>query len=504
MALWQKVLTSGSSAHVNEITASGIISASDEIYTKKALKVIGTKTPSLLSVPYMTTTDTMNNDGRLKYDYTGTGYKGNRAFIVEGNISSSGTIGTLEKLTDVNTTGSNAPSLNQVLRWNGTQFVPSTEGATFSFSIASFDVYGQPTTTAAHKLQTTSSLIGVSSGVWKAAGDLQFYATYNNGPPSSQTITMGGASNAWGSALTLAETSDNVGGHTGNTSEVRFPSNNGGRITFTLTCNGSITSTYNSGYFYNHFVYGGLTSNSSLDSDDITELKNENSIIDNDITRTLSGVSLGGSDYFAVAHRTGDGKLEQVRCGTGANTLTVGMDPGNASNRITSASVSYTNANSKVENFYIYASNTTNLDSHSSTFTTLTSETPKNYIYYGLEDSNGGVAAGLSSAPSYNEALVESSSHSKSSTYDQTTITGQELAIGTVPNRFVLIAIPTRHGLNNTDYQFKDNSGIAFGFTSPQTLLITNVCGFAETYYVYRSVQKLTYTTAQTITIGTV
>ena len=68
----------------------------------------------------------------------------------------------------------------------------------------------------------------------------------------------------------------------------------------------------------------------------------------------------------------------------------------------------------------------------------------------------------------------------------------------------VLIAIPTRHGLNDTNYRFKDSNGIAFGVTSPQTLLITNVCGFAETYYVYRSVQKLTYATAQTITIGTV
>ena len=88
---------------------------------------------------------------------------------VSGSSTSTGSFGMLELSgIDLNPTG---VSRDQVLKFNGTNFVPAAFDATFVFTIADFDI----------NESTSPQLIG--SGSWKAIGALTFTATYNNGPP---------------------------------------------------------------------------------------------------------------------------------------------------------------------------------------------------------------------------------------------------------------------------------------------------------------------------------
>ena len=70
---------------------------------------------------------------------------------------------------------------DQVLKFNGTDFVPAAPDETFVFTIADFDTNDG----------TTPQLIG--TGSWKAPGALTFTATYNNGPPDGHSGASEGA-----------------------------------------------------------------------------------------------------------------------------------------------------------------------------------------------------------------------------------------------------------------------------------------------------------------------
>ena len=88
----------------------------------------------------------LNHDLELK--------KGN----VSGSAKSTGSFGLLEiSGTDINPTG---VTRDQVLKFNGTNFVPAAFDATFVFTIADFDMNDS----------TSPQLIG--SGSWKSAGTL--------------------------------------------------------------------------------------------------------------------------------------------------------------------------------------------------------------------------------------------------------------------------------------------------------------------------------------------
>ena len=160
--------------------------------------------------------------------------------------------------------------------------------------------------------------------------------------------------------------------------------------------------------------------------------------------------------------------------------------------------VSYLNTVGYTENFYVYASKLANVDSHSTTFKTLTSTVKKNYIYWGYDTQ----------ADTYNESFIETAgswdSHNSNSSYDDGTITGQTLSVGTFTSKYIIIAIPNRYGDNDTNYQFKDNStNLPFDVIQQSDVTITNVVGFQEDYSVYRSTNILTMSNA-TILIDTV
>ena len=403
---------------------------------------------------------------------------------ISGSATSTGSFGLVEiGGVDIDPNG---VSRDEVLKFNGTNFVPAAYNDTFEFTIADFD------------MNHTSTPVLISTGSWKDSGDLTFTVSYNNGPPDGhsgaaegfpriRTFEDNGASGSYFSPLSSSFTTGT------NTITILYPPNSSDDIKFKLYASaGTDTDVETSDqviYFYNQFVYGDLSTNNGFTQANIRTLAAANSATSNDTTRTLT-VSVGGSNYLCFAHRTGDTNVAQVQCGAGNNILTVAMDRTDATT-ITplKETVSYINTVGFTENFYVYASKLANVDAHSTTFKTLTSTVKKNYFYWGYD----------AQADTYDETFLETSgdwdSHNANSSYDDGTITGQTLSVGTFTAKYVIIAFPDRYGDNDVEFQYKDNStGLPFDVTKQSDVTITNAVGFQETYHVWRSTNLLTMT----------
>ena len=425
---------------------------------------------------YCTAHSGMGNDAvLLKNDFS-------NLHRVSGSSSSTGSFGLVEiGGTDINPTG---VSRDQVLKFNGTNFVPAAFDATFVFTIADFDMNDSGT-----------ELIG--SGSWKAAGALTFTAAYNNGPPDGYNGSAEGApqirgyvNNSISSSYDMYPLSSSFTTGT-NPMAITYPLTSGHTIKFRLYASaGSDTDndyTDQTMTFRNQFVYGDLSTNNGFTQANIRTLAAANTVTSNDTSRTLS-VSVGGSNYLCFAHRTSDTNVAQVQCGTGTNILTVAMDRTDATT-ITplKETVSYLNTLGFTENFYVYASKIANVDAHSTTFNTLTSTVKKNYFIWGYD----------AQASSYDESFLETSgdwdSYNVNSSYDDGNIINQTLSVGSFTSKYVIIAFPDRYGDNESEFVFKDNgTGLPFDVTKQSDVTITNAVGFQETYHVWRSTNALT------------
>ena len=401
---------------------------------------------------------------------------------VSGSSESTGSFGLVEiGGTDINPTG---VARDQVLKFNGTKFVPAAFDATFVFTIADFDMNDNGT-----------ELIG--SGSWKNAGALTFTAAYNNGPPDGFNGSSEGApkiqgyvNNSISSSYDMFPLSSSFTTGT-NPMAITYPLTSGHTIKFRLFASaGSDTDndyTDQTMTFRNQFVYGELSKNNGFNQADIRTLAAANSVTTTDTTRTLS-VSVGGSNYLCFAHRTGDTNVAQVRAGSGANLLTVAMDRTDQTALTPlKETVSYLNTLGFTENFYVYASAIANVDAHSTTFTTVTSTQKKNYFIWGYD----------AQADTYNESFLETSgdwdSYNANSTYDDGNIINQTLSVGSFTSKYVIIAFPDRYGDNESEFQFKDNgTGLPFDVTKQSDVTVTNPVGFRETYHVWRSTNLLT------------
>jgi hypothetical protein len=425
---------------------------------------------------YCTAHSGMGNDAvLLKNDFS-------NLHRVSGSSSSTGSFGLVEiGGTDINPTG---VSRDQVLKFNGTNFVPAAFDATFVFTIADFDMNDSGT-----------ELIG--SGSWKAVGALTFTAAYNNGPPDGYNGSAEGApqirgyvNNSISSSYDMYPLSSSFTTGT-NPMAITYPLTSGHTIKFRLYASaGSDTDndyTDQTMTFRNQFVYGDLSTNNGFTQANIRTLAAANTVTSNDTSRTLS-VSVGGSNYLCFAHRTSDTNVAQVQCGTGTNILTVAMDRTDATT-ITplKETVSYLNTLGFTENFYVYASKIANVDAHSTTFNTLTSTVKKNYFIWGYD----------AQASSYDESFLETSgdwdSYNANSSYDDGNIINQTLSVGSFTSKYVIIAFPDRYGDNESEFVFKDNgTGLPFDVTKQSDVTITNAVGFQETYHVWRSTNALT------------
>lgn len=225
------------------------------------------------------------------------------------------------------------PAKNKTIIHNGSDWVVATQGTSFTFSNASFT-----------SSQSGTFLIG--TGTWKAAGAISFSATYNNGPATSGAVSLLGAGNTWGSALTLGGTG--FVGPTTNATQVDYPSSLG-TVTFRLTASdGTDTSISNAtAVFVNNRYYGLSTATSGWSSANVLAFGNTN--LSNSGTATIT-LSIGSGQYFVWASRTALGARTFKDNATG-----FGIDMRSP------ATVAVTNGSGFTENYYVYCSTNPNL-----------------------------------------------------------------------------------------------------------------------------------------------
>jgi hypothetical protein len=222
-----------------------------------------------------------------------------------------------------------APVKDQVLKWNGTAWVPAAYSASFTFSIASFTNNGG----------STPVLIG--TGTWKTAGSLTFSATYSNGPATNGYVSHSGWSN-------LTMTGTGFVGPTASTEAVSYPAAVGGTKVFTLyATDGAVSPTSAVTFtFNNKRFYGVSTITGGYTEANVEGLAG--SEFNNNLGSTVFSVTAGPGEYIIFASRAA----------LGDRTFTVG---GFAGGFLAPETVSITNASGFTENYYVYRSVNANL-----------------------------------------------------------------------------------------------------------------------------------------------
>ncbi len=232
----------------------------------------------------------------------------------------------LADLTDVSDT--DTPASNDVLIFNGTEWVFAPYNTTFSFSIASFT-------------DSQSSTILIGTGVWKAIGALSYTASYSNGPATGGYVSH----NGWTGNLTLTSTFQGPTVSTENTSYPASP----GSLSFVLhAAKGAETATSTiTRNFYNYRFWGVTTTAGGYTEADIEAFNS--SELSNLRTKTFTVVPAAG-EYIVYAYPS--------RLGTA--TFFVGGFEGGF---VGPETVSVTNSAGYVENYYAYYSTNSGLGS---------------------------------------------------------------------------------------------------------------------------------------------
>ncbi len=378
-----------------------------------------------------------------------------------------GALGSVDEHTDVDTT-TDPPSLNDVMKWDGSNWVPGLAGDTteFTFSIDSFS----------DGISDTSQLIG--SGTWKAIGDITFTATYSNAPGGMTAWIVldpdGGA--AWAGNLTM----DPVTGPELNTEIVEYPAATGGTVIFTLHQDADASTDTESVTFDNTMRYGnsaltqGNQTEGSLEA--LTEVVGPNE----SRSQTISNIPTTANYLvFAYADRLSD--VAQVRRNAGDGYVTASFDATrtNVAPLVQSGVANVDNSAGYSETFACITSTDTGLANNTNDFQVLTTGTAQNYIRGGGNTE--------STPGNYIEADIESgltddwiaATNDQTQTWDTVTLGAGEHYVFAMPSR---LSTPT----------FYDNdTGFEASFQSPATLAITNDAGFAEDYKIFVSTNPL-------------
>lgn len=238
-----------------------------------------------------------------------------------------------------------APTANQVMKWNGSTWVPGsiTNATEFSFLVTAFSV--TPGTTP----------VEIGSGTWKTAGNLTFSATYQNssGMTAASIQISGTGVTAWASALSLSSP------YTSGTSalDTLYPTPGSGSyrtMTFTITGTRGAeapTRTVNIA-FANRRYWGTSTKSSGYTEADVEGLGS------NELTTTrlkssfTANAPTGSNLYIIFATPVFLGAATFVDNVTGLQFSMQAPE-----------TVSVTNASGYTENYHVYRSTNANLGS---------------------------------------------------------------------------------------------------------------------------------------------
>lgn len=340
---------------------------------------------------------------------------------------------------------------NDILMWNGTNFVPVVEGSTFTFSASNFS-----------DGESTTQLIG--SGIWKGNFVTVFAVTYVNGPPTTASvlISINGASyGAIGNMNSPAYTAGT------NTSQVAYPTTRDHYLQFKLDVSDG-TDAYaleeEKIYFRNYIYWGSSATGSSFSEANVEALAG--SAISNVHTRTET-IATVSSQYIVFAHPSSytsihaDGFLfKGITCPFSAPET-----------------VSIENSAGYTEDYKVYASTQTNLsggDLKTSTTATLT-----NKLYYGGSTLNTG----------WNEGHIKALTDVEAPISNDVTQTFSSVNLGA--SEYFVFAYPSRITDPSNWYDNSSGFGLSLNASSPATVSVTNANGFTEDYDVWVSNQIL-------------
>jgi len=241
-------------------------------------------------------------------------------------LSFPASIGSVDNHDDVDTI-SDTPNKNEVLKWNGSNWVPAVYNASFTFSISGFS-----------DAQSSTQLIG--SGEWKAAGDITFTASYSNGPPDPTPYV---SHSGWDN---LNMTGDGYVGPTVSGEAVDYPGSVGS-LTWTLhATDGETPDTANQSVTFINYLWYGTTEKTDTFTEADVEAGTE--ILSNDETRTWPEITTGAGEYMLISYPSRLGSV----------TFWVGGFEGGFEDAET---VELTNSAGFTENYYVYRSTNANL-----------------------------------------------------------------------------------------------------------------------------------------------
>lgn len=350
-----------------------------------------------------------------------------------GNLDETGeasSIANIDDLEDVDTTG---VAKNEVIKWNGSMWVAAGVNESFTFSIASFTS------------NLGSTTVEIGSGTWLAIGAITFTASYTNGPPITAYI----ACSSWGSNLNLSTPFTSIA----SSETTAYPGTKDSTIVFTLNAvNGESSNSSVTATFRNRIRWGVTTKTSGYTSSDVTGLSG--STLSNSPSQSQS-INATSGQYLLFAYPSSYTSIHAT--GFLFNSVSCPFQA--------FETVSVTNASGFTENYKVYRS--TNAALGNSTLTTSTSSNLINPIYYGISTVSSG----------FTEANVEALA---TSTVSNTK--GRTISVTAGASEYIVYALPTRLGTVTFTV-----GGFAGGFQSPETVSITNVNGYTENYYVYRS-----------------
>jgi hypothetical protein len=395
------------------------------------------------------------------------------ATIISG--AGGGGAAAMDDLTDADTT-TDAPVKNEVLKWNGTNWVPAVYDASFTFSIASFTDNITP-----------NLLIG--SGVWKADEAITFGATYNNGPPTTIVVEMTVNGAAYAKVGEMTGPAYTAGINT--EGDINYPSK-GQYLRFRLDGDDGTDhdTEYDTAiYFYNYLYFGVIAKADTFTEGDIEGLTTHKDLC---TSGNLShSVTAAAGEYIVLAYPTDYTAMTPGvdYDATGAssfllNGVTVGMARDNAALEIT-------NSAGYVENYDVYVSTVAALGGP---FTFVAGTTPNtcNYVYWGELDKAG----------TYTEADVEDNAASQPGKVATNSISARSMTVNAAVDEYTYIAYPTRLGTMTSCVIGGLESKGDFNVDST-TLAITNENGWTEHYTVYVSDNPgFTDPTTMTVTVA--
>jgi len=354
-----------------------------------------------------------------------------------------------DELSDVDTT-TDTPDKSEVLKWNGTNWVPAAYNYNFTFSIASFS-----------DGEATTQLIG--DGEWEANEAVIFAATYNNGPPTSANVLMsinGAAYNDVGNmdstAYTAGKSYDGA---------INYPAAKDQYLRFRLDATDGVDPDieYETAvYFRNYGYYGAIAKSGSFTEADIEGLTPAYATNSNKSV----AINAGAGEYIVWAFPTtytalDEGSDYETDGGTDFkfNSIAIAMTQDNAT-------LSITNSAGYTENYDVYVSDLASLGNH--TFVANTSDQTIDPLYYGITEKTD----------TFLEADIEGLTNHPV-TNDNTQVWS---SVTTGVGEYMLFAFPKR--LGTVSFWV---GGFEGGFEAPETVSVTNVNGWTEDYYVWRS-----------------